>query len=215
MNSIAEALPILETLIKGLSKHFGESCEFVVHDYSREYSSTIVAIENGHVTGRSVGKGGTDIGLKIVKGEHTDDGRYCYMTQTVDGRQLRSSTIYLKDDEGKCLGTLCINSDITDAVQARNYLSGILENIIPEPHPDQTVIYHDVEDMLYSMIKESLDMIGTPVALMTREQKIEGIRYLNRRGVFNIKNAANIVARYYDVSKYTIYNYLNDSPSEE
>lgn len=215
MNSIAEALPILETLIKGLSKHFGESCEFVVHDYSREYSSTIVAIENGHVTGRSVGKGGTDIGLKIVKGEHTDDGRYCYMTQTVDGRQLRSSTIYLKDDEGKCLGTLCINSDITDAVQARNYLCGILESIIPEPHPDQTVIYHDVEDMLYSMIKESLNMIGTPVALMTREQKIEGIRYLNRRGVFNIKNAANIVARYYDVSKYTIYNYLNDSPSEE
>lgn len=215
MNSIAEALPILETLIKGLSKHFGESCEFVVHDYSREYSSTIVAIENGHVTGRSVGKGGTDIGLKIVKGEHTEDGRYCYMTQTVDGRQLRSSTIYLKDDEGKCLGTLCINSDVTDAVQARNYLSGILESIIPEPHPDQTVIYHDVEDMLYSMIKESLDMIGTPVALMTREQKIEGIRYLNRRGVFNIKNAANIVARYYDVSKYTIYNYLNDSPSEE
>ena len=80
-----------------------------------------------------------------------------------------------------------------------------------ENQSGDTVVYHDVEDMLYSMIKESLERIGTPVALMTRDQKIEGIRYLNRRGVFSIKNAANIVARYYDVSKYTIYNYLNDA----
>jgi len=86
---------------------------------------------------------------------------------------------------------------------------------IPEEHePDETVVYHDVEDMLYSMIKESLERIGTPVALMTREQKIEGIRYLQRRGVFSIKNAANIVARYYDVSKYTIYNYLNEGEAK-
>jgi len=55
-----------------------------------------------------------------------------------------------------------------------------------------------------------LDIIGTPVALMTREQKIEGIQYLNRRGAFKIKNAINVVAKYYDVSRYTMYNYIND-----
>ena len=64
MKSIEEVQPLLEVLIKGLSKHFGEKCEFVVHDYSKEYARTIVAIENGQVTGRSVGKGGTDIGLR-------------------------------------------------------------------------------------------------------------------------------------------------------
>lgn len=214
MKSIEEALPLLETLIKGLSKHFGEKVEFVVHDYAREYARTIVAIENGQVTGRSVGKGGTDIGLKIVQGEHNSDGRYCYTTQTVDGRQLRSSTIYLKDDEGKLLGSVCINNDITDMVNMRNCFNQFFADAVgsgAEQHPGETVVYHDVEDMLYSMIKESLERIGTPVAMMTREQKIEGIRYLNRRGVFSIKNAANIVARYYDVSKYTIYNYLSDS----
>lgn len=213
MKSIEEVQPLLEVLIKGLSKHFGEKCEFVVHDYSKEYARTIIAIENGQVTGRSVGKGGTDIGLRIVQGEHRDDGRYCYTTQTVDGRRLRSSTIYLKDDDGKLLGSLCINSDITDMVNMRNCFNQIFMETVgsEENQPDDTVVYHDVEDMLYSMIKESLEKIGTPVALMTREQKIEGIRYLNRRGVFSIKNAANIVARYYDVSKYTIYNYLNDA----
>lgn len=213
MKSIEEALPLLESLIKGMAKHFGEKVEFVVHDYSKEYARSIVAIENGQVTGRSIGKGGTDIGLRIVQGEHSNDGRYCYTTQTVDGRQLRSSTIYLKDDDGKLLGSVCINNDITDLVNMRNCFNQfITESLGSEVHQSgETVVYHDVDDMLYSMIKESLEKIGTPVALMTREQKIEGIRYLNHRGVFSIKNAANIVARYYDVSKYTIYNYLNDS----
>ena len=214
MKSIEEVLPLLKTLIEGLSKHFGDKVEFVIHDYSREYAQTIVAIENGHVTGRSVGKGGTDIGLKIVKGEHSEDGRYGYTTQTVDGRQLRSSTIYLKDDDGKLLGSLCINTDITDMVNLRSGLTQLFADMLGgtmEHEPHETVVYHDVDDMLYSMIKESLDRIGTPVALMTREQKVEGIRYLNRRGVFSIKNAANIVARYYDISKYTVYNYLNDA----
>lgn len=213
MKSIEEMLPLLQVLIRGMAKHFGEKVEFVVHDYAREYASTIVAIENGQVTGRSVGKGGTDIGLRIVQGEHRDDGRYGYTTQTVDGRQLHSSTIYLKDDEGRLLGSLCINSDITELVNMRSCLNQMLADMVgtQEQEPGSTVVYHDVEDMLYSMIKESLDRIGTPVALMTREQKIEGIRYLNRRGAFTIKNAANIVARYYDVSKYTVYNYLNDA----
>lgn len=214
MKSIEEALPLLKTLIEGLSKHFGDKVEFVIHDYSREYAQSIVAIENGHVTGRSVGKGGTDIGLKIVQGEHREDGRYGYTTQTVDGRQLRSSTIYLKDDDGKLLGSLCINTDITDMVNLRSGIAQMFTDILGatvEHEPHETVVYHDVDDMLYSMIKESLDRIGTPVALMTREQKVEGIRYLSRRGVFSIKNAANIVARYYDISKYTVYNYLNDA----
>ena len=45
---------------------------------------------------------------------------------------------------------------------------------------------------------------------MNREQKIDGIRYLNNKGAFKIKNASTIVSKYYDVSRYTIYNYIND-----
>jgi len=210
MNSISEILPLLETLIKGLSKHFGDKCELVVHDYSIDFSSSIVAIENGHITGRSVGKGGTDIGLKIIQGTQSDDGRFHYASQTRDGRRLLSSTINLKDDNGKILGSLCINYDVTDFLNTRNHLDQFLGETSTTIAPAETTVFEDVEDMLVSMIKDSLDIIGTPVALMTREQKIEGIQYLNRRGAFKIKNAINVVAKYYDVSRYTMYNYIND-----
>lgn len=81
--------------------------------------------------------------------------------------------------------------------------------------PAETIVFSDVEEMLIALIKESLDKISVPVAMMTRAQKQEGIQYLNKRGAFKIKNSTNIVAKYYNISRYTIYNYLNGDITEE
>lgn len=81
--------------------------------------------------------------------------------------------------------------------------------------PTDTIVFPDVEDMLTALIKESLEKICVPVSMMTRAQKREGILYLNQRGAFKIKNSTNVVAKYYNISRYTIYNYLSDSYVEE
>ncbi len=210
MKEISEVLPFLETLIQGLGKHFGESVEFVVHDYQKDFAKTIVAIANGNVTKRVVGDGGTAIGLKLIQGEQKEDGKFGYISQTKEGRFLKSSTIYLKNERNELLGSLCINCDITDAMVARNFL-----NIYVGSGNDavETTVYNNVDDLLISLINESIQYVGTPVAMMNREQKIEGIRYLNHKGAFKIKNASVVVSKYYDVSRYTIYNYINDSQS--
>ena len=74
----------------------------------------------------------------------------------------------------------------------------------------QSAFCDNVDDFLVGMINESIKYVGVPVAHMTRNQKMEGINYLNRRGAFRVKNAATTVAKYYDISRYTLYNYLND-----
>ena len=52
----ASTLQFLFQLAKGISRQFGPNCEVVVHDLdSNDPNSSIVAIENGHVTGRKVG----------------------------------------------------------------------------------------------------------------------------------------------------------------
>lgn len=216
LNTVADILPLLKTLIEGLGKHFGDNCEFVIHDYSKEFSSSIVAISNGNVTHRYIGDSGTNIGLRVMHGDEQSDGLYNYVSQTPDGRFLRSSTIYLKNDSGKIIGSLCANYDITDVINSRNFLDKFINLGKKEPSNVETIVYNDVNDMLVSMINDSIAFIGTPVAMMSREQKIEGINYLNKKGVFKIKNATIIVAKYYDVSRYTIYNYLNEQvkPSE-
>jgi len=211
MKSIQEILPILNLILEGMAKHFGPNCEFVVHDYTKGFGSTIVSIFNGEVTGRSIGKGGTSVGLRVLQGDEQENGKFNYFSQTKDGRLLKSSTIYIKDDDGKLIGSICINSDVTKIIDAKNALEEFL-NIENNDSKNniETIVYEDVEDLLISMINESINFIGTPVALMTREQKIKGIQYLKKRGAFKIQNAVNIVAQYYDISKYTVYNYINE-----
>lgn len=208
MKEISELLPALDVIIQGLGKHFGESVEFVVHDYKKDFSKTIVAISNGSVTRREVGDSGTSIGLKIMQGKEADDGKFGYISQTRDGRYLKSSTIYIKDEQGKILGSVCVNCDVTDAMIARNFLNGYVGS--GEEKKVEATVYNNVDDLLVSLIKESIEYVGVPVAVMSREQKVEGIRYLNNKGAFKIKNASVTVSQYYDVSRYTIYNYIND-----
>lgn len=205
-DTMKKIIPILDAIIQGLGKHFGNTVEFVVHDYSKDFSKTIVAITNGHVTNRKIGDGGTAIGLKIMQGEEAEDGRFRYISQTNDGRYLKSSTIYIKNTNNKILGSVCINCDITDAMIARNFLN----NYVDAGENVETTVYNDVDDLLISLINESISYVGTPIAMMSREQKIEGIKYLKERGAFKIKNASIMVAKYYDVSRYTIYNYINE-----
>ena len=50
MKEISELLPALDVLIRGLGKHFGESVEFVVHDYKKDFARTIVALSLIHIS---------------------------------------------------------------------------------------------------------------------------------------------------------------------
>ena len=57
----AKLLELLEQIAKAIAAQFGSNCEVVLHELSGKSAySSIVAIENGHVTGRKVGGWGTD-----------------------------------------------------------------------------------------------------------------------------------------------------------
>lgn len=54
----ARLLDMLGQIAKGIAAQFGPNCEVVVHEISDKSAySSIVAIENGHVSGRKVGDG--------------------------------------------------------------------------------------------------------------------------------------------------------------
>lgn len=101
-----ESQRLLESVMKLIAAQFGPDCEVVLHDWSKEYESTIVAIENGHVSGRKVGDGGSNLGLEVMRGTTDGSNQLNYITQTQDGRMLRSSSLYLTDENGKKVGAL-------------------------------------------------------------------------------------------------------------
>lgn len=144
-----------------------------------------------------------------MQGYEEEDGKYCYVTQTKDGRYLKSSTIYIKDSQEKIIGSLCINCDITEAMIAQSFVNQYIG--IDNGKNIEATVYNNVDDLLIALISESIQYVGVPVAHMSREQKIKGIKYLEQKGALKIKNASTIIAKYYDVSKYTVYNYIDDS----
>jgi predicted transcriptional regulator YheO len=92
-------------LAKGLATQFGPNCEVVVHDLTTDNrDSSIVIAENGHVSGRKIGDGPSHAVLDAILGAKTSEDHLSYFTKTEDGKILKSSSIYIRDDSGAIVG---------------------------------------------------------------------------------------------------------------
>ncbi len=208
MKSIESEKELLCKIIKGIAQQFGDNCEVVLHDLSKPFDSTIVAIENGSVTGREVGGCSTSEGLELLQGNGVINDRYNYLTQTKDGKTLRSTSIYLKDDDEKLIGSICINYDISSFIMTKKAIDNIVSCNAESNVDYEEIINTDVNELLEDLIHRSIQHVGTPVAMMTREDKIKGIKFLYDKGAFLIKKSPDRIAESYNFSRFTLYSYL-------
>ena len=70
-------------------------------------------------------------------------------------------------------------------------------------------IPQNVTDLLNDLIDESTRQVGKPVPLMTREDKIKAIKFLNDRGALLITKAGDKISKHFGISKYTLYSYID------
>lgn len=203
-------LPILRSylpVVKGLGKTLTKHHEVVLHDVSRAENS-IIAIENGHVTGRNVGSPSTDYLMELVNSKSkTDDIHLNYVTKTKDGRTLKSSTMLIRDENYTIVGALCINFDITYADIAKKLIE---ELITVEKEESKEKFPESTTEFLQTMIHNGMSLVDKPVSLLTKEDKLQIVDYLNSNKVFNIKGSVDVLAKELNVSRYTIYNYLDE-----
>lgn len=62
------AIDFYTRLARGLAAQFGSNCEIVIHDLeSNDVEHSIVAIENGYITGRKLGDGPSHIVLESCR----------------------------------------------------------------------------------------------------------------------------------------------------
>ena len=106
-----------------------------------------------------------------------------------------------------------IKDDITRFLYFQDAIRALItENtdsaVNPSYHQEPTRIQTNVEDILDELILQSVSIIGKPVSLMTKEEKIEAIQFLNSSGAFLITRAGDKVSQYFGISKYTLYNYI-------
>lgn len=204
-------LDLLIQLAHGISTQFGTCCEIVIHDLrKKDIDSSIVYIEHGEVTNRVLGDGPSGVVLKTL---HEDpeqlEDHLAYLTKTADGRILKSSTMYVREKEtSKIEYIFSLNYDITGLITMDNALKSLIET---EPAADNSPveITHNVNDLLDTLIEQSVALVGKPVALMTKDDKVKAIQYLNDCGAFLITKSGDKVSEHFGISKFTLYNYMD------
>ena len=102
-------LTVLKQIASDLASQFGPDCEIVIHDLkTNDPEHSIVYIENGHVTGRGIGDGPSNAVFDVIRhnnkkgSDPTDEiqDHPGYLMKTSDGKILKCSTSYIRDDDG-------------------------------------------------------------------------------------------------------------------
>lgn len=196
----------LKALAPTIKEAIGQNCEVVIHDFS-DLEHSIIWIE-GNVTNRNLGGSLTDLGLAKIRAGETDD-LHNYTTYTDDGKTLRSSSTFLRDDSGDVFGALCINIDITPLLAFQHVLDDLCRHDGTEDVTETFV--DDIHEILEGMIEEATGEIGKPPSLMSKEERVTFVAILDGQGAFQVKKAVPLIAGRLGVSRYTVYNYLNEA----
>ena len=205
MHSYQENKHLLHQLFDLLEAHFGSNVEIVLHDLTLDYEHTIVDIRNGHITGREIGGTGDILGLEFIRNASAKDTYYNRIEYTQDGKTLRSSTLFLRDENGNPAISIAINEDITKVVELENYLQS--QSRLFDPHP-RDYYRGDVTEMLQHLMDLAQLQIGKNTALMTKQDKLQYIKFLDEHGAFLITYSNTRVCEALNISQFTLYNYL-------
>lgn len=235
-----ERLTTLAQVVPTMAMALGSRAEVVLHDLSR-LPNSIIAV-GGNLTNRSVGGPMTDLMLRRIRGNQTEDLlRYRVL---YEDRIFQASTIFLRHPSGEPYGCLCINVDVTDLVRinaiSRDFigfseegdrgnrgshdgrqsaLSGrdgrahALPGEEDGSEPEETYP-QTVNELAESVVERSVRRIGIPVSLMKKEHKLEVVKAADMSGLFLMRSAADSIAERLQVSRYTIYNYLSEIRGE-
>lgn len=206
-------LELLRQVAAGIAAQFGSNCEVAIHDLSRDPDRSIVFIANGHVSGRKVGDGASNVVMEQLRTQDPEPKDHlCYLTKTPDGKILKSSTVYIRDRKGKVSAILAINYDISRLIlmeEALHDLTSTGEEIPAEPER-----ITNVSDLLDELIQQSVALVGKPAAVMNKEDKVKAIQFLSQNGAFLITKSGDKVAKYFGISKYTLYSYIDMNKQE-
>lgn len=206
-------LDFLKQLAHGLAIQFGSSCEIAIHDLkTKDLEKSIVYIENGHISNRQTGDGPSGIVLETLQSDSsTIHDKLSYLTKTEDGRILKSSTFYIRDDDGSISYIFSLNYDITAFTAASTAIQSLIatKDNLPDLTGDSPrQITHNVNELLDLLIEQAVAKVGKPVAMMNKDDKVAVVQYLDHAGAFLITKSGDKVSSYLGISKFTLYSYM-------
>lgn len=198
IKAIKSMLPAAEAIERLLHPH----AEVVIHEISK---NRIAAIFNPF-SKRRVGEASL-----LTKEEASMQGDCIgpYEKINWNGKKLKSVSSLIRDDQGRAVGMLCINLDISNLEKVHELIAGFLGQgrLIPQP---ELLFKEDWREKINQSVHAYLKANNLTLEVLNRAEKKTLIEHLQKIGAFTAKNAALYIAQVLGVSRATIYNYLSN-----
>ncbi len=205
-------------LVDFLGEVMGEDTEVLLRD-CRKPKHDIIAIANGHVSGRTVGAPITDFTLSILANEQWKEKDYVanYTGVANPNKKLRASTFFIREN-GMLVGQLCINVNLEKyemmSEQIRR-LGGM--HLMPQKEEEMDggkAVEHFSNDVIHELLEQAVTRtVGSCEELvrqrLTQDDRVSIVTELNRNGLFQLKGAVSEIAEYLYCSEASIYRYLS------
>lgn len=214
---------VLRATLETIGSVVGQNTEIVLHDLTKPECS-VIDIVNGHISGRIVGSPvltGPRKDLGFTAALHSPEDVIKtdpvvisnYPTTGVNGNILRSSTVVFRDAAGLPYASLCINADMNGLIAAHACLEQLLA---PAKKSEQEIAEQpDMELLMTEIIQASLTSSNTSNRAMNKKAKLEAVRQMQERGIFIVKGGIEKAAAALGVTRYTIYNYLDEIRTQQ
>lgn len=201
-------------LVDFLGQVLGSRYEIVLHDLSIPEKS-IIAIANGHISGRKLGGPVTDLLLKILNQGQKDNVNFIANYKGKSGNKIcRSSSYFIHDKTNKIIGVLCINIDITAFLQIEKLCKQELSfinttNSQTKKSAVTETLEGNIDELLENMLKQRLNQYDDLGQQLSINERLNLIRNLYSDGFFLLRGSVPNLAEEIKVSEPTIYRYLN------
>ncbi len=184
----------------------GPHAEALIHDLS-DIEHSIIYITPKNITGRRVNGTLTDYAVQLLNDRVYEKSDYVvnYIGRpSHEELMLRASTYFIKE-EGRLIGLLCVNVDITNQVYAIKSLKEALLVDINESQPLETFSL-STDELIHRVVAKRIKKQGREKLSVAQRKAI--VSELAAFDVFMVKGTIPKVAALLEVSTQTIYRYI-------
>lgn len=205
----SQLLEIYIKMMVFISNIVAEDCEVVLHKVE-DGACIIEEIINPVITGRKKGQYTDVLGLyHSEKHSSTDFSNTRYYTSK-KGNTIKANTLFIKNSQGELIGMMCVNMNVSDLVNAHNWIVSFMDGFIPKALESDQSALGTIEEYTFNTIDQVVAESKIETSRMSVEEKIDILRVLDTKGVFRVKGTMNYISKKLSISEPTLYRYLKE-----
>lgn len=189
-------------IAKGIAALLHPFAEVVVHDLEKQ----LIAILVNNFSKRKIGSPTLLEDMDFTPGQWVIGP---YEKINWDGRKLKSISVVLRNSQGTPEAIMCINLDVSAAMDIWQHLELFLRpnGMIDQP---QALFKDDWHEKINHFINSWLSENSRTIAALNRNEKRKLVVLLYEQGAFRGKQAASYVSRVLGLGNSTVYKYLKE-----